>query len=61
MAYMRPIDDKCRCGKRATVEVIDRWNGSRGKFCRSCGDRKLKELLGYEKAETIQDGNGASR
>ncbi len=34
----------CLCGKRATVEVRNGVNASVGKFCRSCGNRKVLEL-----------------
>ncbi len=32
------------CLKRAVVEVKDRWNGSRGTYCRTCGQRLVKRL-----------------
>ena len=36
MAYAQELRTHCSvtgCGKWATVEVFDRWNGSLGKFC----------------------------
>jgi hypothetical protein len=43
MAYLREIETKCkRCRTaRAVVELIDRWNGSRGEYCRKCGAKEL--------------------
>lgn len=43
MAYLREIETKCkRCRTaRAVVELIDRWNGLRGEYCRKCGAKEL--------------------
>lgn len=43
MAYLREIETKCDSCKisAAKVELVDRWNGIRGKFCRPCGKRRL--------------------
>jgi hypothetical protein len=51
MAYIRDISkDKCsRCrAKVAVKEVIDRQNGSVGKFCTTCAKMKLNELKRHE-------------
>ncbi len=51
MAYIKDLtSDKCQlCHiKRATKEVIDRWNGSCGKFCTPCAQTKLRQVLAYE-------------
>ena len=42
MAYMINLPSCRDCVKRASVEVRDRWNGSNGVFCRTCGMRELK-------------------
>lgn len=60
MAYLRSLDNKCKCGKLATVEVIDRWNSSRGNFCRTCGQRKLRELRAYEESDAKSASAGAA-
>jgi hypothetical protein len=53
MAYLKALWWKCdSCDRRATKEVIDRWNGSCGKFCSDCAKRKLREVLNYEKKES---------
>lgn len=50
MAYIKKLEEKCSCcDRKATSEVIDRWNGSCGKFCTSCAKTKLKQVLYYEK------------
>jgi ribosomal protein L40E len=44
MAYLVDLDLKClKCGKRALVRLVDRWNGDRGKFCRKCGKTQLEQ------------------
>jgi len=49
MAYIKDLKEKCiLCPRRATKEVIDRWNGSCGKFCTACAKVKLKQLQAYE-------------
>jgi len=53
MAYIKELKEKCAaCARRATCEVVDRWNGSCGKFCRDCAKRKLKSVLAYEAGKT---------
>lgn len=43
MAYLRDFTTICKnCGKRPVVELIDRWNGNRGTYCRKCGEKALK-------------------
>jgi hypothetical protein len=45
MAYSIEISKpKCRCGKRATVQVFNRYNALVGNFCKKCGEAKVKEL-----------------
>jgi uncharacterized Zn finger protein len=48
MAYLKEIEIKCRCGKRATVELMNRFNASYGHYCAKCGKVALKALEGYE-------------
>ena len=45
MAYLREIESGCyRCKiARAVVELVDRWNGVRGQYCKKCGALRLKE------------------
>lgn len=45
-AYMRRLMPRncVKCGAKATVEVFDTWNGSRGFHCTPCGKRLLAEL-----------------
>ena len=44
MAYLRDLELKCDLCKTATakVELMDRWNGARGRYCRKCGAIRLK-------------------
>jgi hypothetical protein len=42
MAFLRSIESQCSepgCTKRAIVQLIDRWNGERGKYCKRHGER----------------------
>lgn len=50
MAWLRELNWKCRvCQKiAATVELLGRQNESYGKFCKRCGEKRLKEQLDYE-------------
>lgn len=50
MAYLIEIVGKCeRCrDKRATHELYDYRNELRGKFCRLCSKRALKERTEWE-------------
>lgn len=46
MAHLREYDTTCQgiyvtCGKRAVVELLDRWNGNKGKYCRKHGEQAL--------------------
>lgn len=51
MAYLRTLAKTCvRCGVKATVQLIDRWNGERGCYCRKCCARALREQLASEGA-----------
>jgi len=51
MAYLRQIPaHKCRCGKKATVELINRHNAPQGKYCDLCGRQALR------KQKIIEDG-----
>lgn len=51
MAHLRPIiQPKCWCGKKATVRLMDRWNGERGDFCKKHGDQALKKQQDNENA-----------
>lgn len=52
MAYLRSLESKCQtCRvKRATCEVIDHRNESRGEYCARCGKRKLAEVKAQEDA-----------
>lgn len=51
MAYLVDLDELCaaECGRRAVVELRDRYNAPRGRWCRECGQRQLREL---ERAES---------
>jgi hypothetical protein len=52
VAYIKDLAVQCAtCEKKATKEVIDRWNGSLGKFCSACAKRKLKAKLKTENEE----------
>jgi len=44
MAFLRALTLHCELCKtgRASVELVDRWNGSLGVFCKRCGAVKLK-------------------
>jgi uncharacterized Zn finger protein len=53
MAWLRDINSMCReCGKKpATVELLGKRNDSYGKFCKSCGSKRLKQQLKFEAEE----------
>jgi hypothetical protein len=51
MAYLRELGTVCQCGRRAVVEVFNRFNATQGKFCRACGNRRLRELERREHQE----------
>jgi len=43
MAYLREVPmHKCKCGKRAVVELINRHNIPQGKYCELCGKQALR-------------------
>lgn len=46
MAYLAELDRPCEggCGRRAVVELRDRYNAPRGRWCRGCGERELRVL-----------------
>jgi hypothetical protein len=61
MAYLRKLTPhKCEyssfCGKRATVQLVDRWNGTRGYFCTPHGKKKLDEQTKNEEAAFSNNG-----
>ena len=50
-AYIRKLSDECGthgCKTRASFEVVDQFNSSRGKFCRPHAMEKLRELRRVE-------------
>lgn len=56
MAYLIQIKVTCdnavrSCSKRATVEVFDYRNESRGKYCTPCGKKVLAERERFERSE----------
>lgn len=49
MAYLRSIVSKCNdCPKKATVVLVDRWNGTHGEYCAKCGAKALKRQQANE-------------
>jgi hypothetical protein len=49
MAWMRELDNKCRdCQKLATHEVFGKRNGTYGKFCKRCAEKRLNDLKEFE-------------
>lgn len=49
MAYLRSIEREClTCRKRATVELVNRFNESMGHYCKPCGQRAEKRLQASE-------------
>ncbi len=53
MAYLRSISQSCQhplCEKRATFELINRWNASCGVFCSRHAKAKMQEHLRNERA-----------
>lgn len=49
MAYLRTLSKpRCHCGKPATVELVNQLNAPSGKFCRTCGKRKLHRMASRE-------------
>ena len=52
MAYLRSIyERKCRCGKRATKELVNRANASIAECCEACSKIELKRLNAIEEAD----------
>lgn len=50
MAHLRELNNSCqRCHRLATVELLNRHNGSHGKFCSKCGKQALAELQESER------------
>lgn len=50
VAYLKDLAVTCAtCSKRAAKELIDRWNGSCGRFCSDCAKVRLREALAREK------------
>ncbi len=52
MAYLREIQVKCcqpGCTSRASVEVVDRFNSSRGRYCKKHGEQRKHDLEKYER------------
>ena len=51
MAYLRDITKTCkRCGKKATKELLNRFNTGIGFYCASCGQKELKIQQEQDKA-----------
>lgn len=53
MAYLREITEPCKepgCVSRATVELLDRWNGALGTYCRPHGKKALARQAERERA-----------
>jgi hypothetical protein len=66
MARLRELAGQCegwplagRCARAAVVEVVDRFNAVRGRYCRECGGRRLKDLQQAE-AEGSDTGTAES-
>jgi hypothetical protein len=57
MAYMRSIERQCKCGKRATVEVLNNRNARMGEYCKACAAQKVRELNKREQDEIQRAGN----
>lgn len=52
MAYLRPLRKKCfDCPKAASVELLNNRNGRMGDYCSTCGKRRLKEQVKWEKEQ----------
>lgn len=45
MSYLRTIAKSCqKCGRLATVELLNMYNSSCGFYCDKCGKSQLKQL-----------------
>lgn len=45
MAYLKEIPrDTCRCGKKAKVILVNKYNAEMGRYCKKCGNKELKEV-----------------
>jgi hypothetical protein len=52
MAELRPIArPKCRCGKVATRELVNRRRSVVGYYCGACGVAELERHLVFERRE----------
>lgn len=57
MAYLRSLKRPCEaagCKKTATVQVVDRWNGTRGAYCTAHGRFYLKRQQAAEDPSPIR-------
>jgi hypothetical protein len=58
MAYLKPIIRRlCRCGKIATVELVNRFNGHVGYYCAQHGRAELRRLDSEHAPKDEQNGN----
>lgn len=52
MAYLRLLIieycDARPCTRRATVQLLNRYNGNNGHFCAACGKKALRRLEAEE-------------
>jgi hypothetical protein len=61
-AYLREIIvGKCLCGKPTTHEVFNRFNHSHGRWCKSCGEKRVKELNAEGKAPAEEPARRRAR
>ena len=59
MAYLMKLTIRCNepgCTKRATVQLFDWINESRGKYCSPHGNKKLKDRNEFEETHN-RDGS----
>jgi hypothetical protein len=65
MAYLKDIDLKCQggfgCKSKASVELYNRFNGLFGRFCRRCGNVRLKAMQAQEEKDPIVRPNQPAR
>lgn len=56
MPHLREIPQyKCPCGRPARVELFNDRNAPNGRYCKSCGARKLREE--QQRLKRIAKGN----
>lgn len=57
MAWLREVQWACReCGRKAaTVELMGLRNESYGKFCKTCGGKRLKAQKKFEEESRRAD------